>query len=187
MLAGLLSVAMLGAPHVAAADSSGVSEDVPVPGGTAALAKALEIDPVPDRARFAAELVRIIYEDTKGHRATERSKFRQLLAYLERIDQQRAQFERVPVPLPSVVWSEVLQRPVDPAHLFAIVMTDAAAAFLVRGLAALDEETLQFFVDHPSMVRQLYKRGAPAFATFAAHLRVRANRIVVPGGEQAVP
>ena len=79
---------------------------------------------------------------------------------------------KVPVPLPSVVWSEVLRRPVDPAHLFAIVMSDAAAAFLVHGLAALDDETLQFFVDHPAAVRQLYERGAPAFATFAAHLQV---------------
>ena len=53
-LAGLLSVAMLLAPRLVAAAAPGVSEDVPVPGGTAALAKALEIDPVPDRARFAA-------------------------------------------------------------------------------------------------------------------------------------
>ena len=80
-----------------------------------------------------------------------------------------------------------MRRPVDPAHLFAIVMSDAAAAFLVHGLAALDDETLQFFVDHPAAVRQLYERGAPAFATFAAHLQVRANRVVVPGGDQAVP
>ena len=53
-LAGLLSVAMLLAPRLVAAAAPSVSEDVPVPGGTAALAKALEIDPVPDRARFAA-------------------------------------------------------------------------------------------------------------------------------------
>ena len=190
---------MLVAPRLVAAAAPGVSEDVPVPGGTAALAKALEIDPVPDRARFAAEVARIIYDDTKQRRTDVDSKFRQLSAYLETIDRHESastrgntvradsQFERVPVPLPSVVWSEVLRRPVDPAHLFAIVMSDAAAAFLVHGLAALDDETLQFFVDHPAAVRQLYERGAPAFATFAAHLQVRANRVVVPGGDQAVP
>src|SRR5688572_24891428 len=185
-LAGVLSVAMLVAPRLVATAAPVVSEDVPVPGGTAALAKALDIDPVPDRARFAAELARIIYDDTKGRRADVRSKFHQLSVYFAtvRVD---AQFERVPVPLTSVVWSEVLRRPVDPAHLFAIVMSDAAAAFLVHGLAALDDETLQFFVDHPAAVRQLYERGAPAFATFAAHLQVRANRVVVPGGDQAVP
>ena len=198
-LTGLLSVAILVAPRLVAAAAPVVSEDVPVPGGTAALAKALEIDPVPDRARFAAELARIIYDDTKQHRTYERSKFRLLSAYLERIDRQHsastrgntvsadAQFERVPLPLPSGVWSEVLRRPVDPTHLFAIVMSDAAAAFLVHGLAALDDETLQFFVDHPAALRQLYERGAPAFATFAAHLQVRSNRVVVPGGDQAAP
>ena len=198
-LAGLLSVAMLVAQWLGAAAAPGVSDDVPVPGGTASLAKALEIDPVPDRARFAAELARIIYDDTKQRRTDPRSKFRQLLTYLETIDRQDAAstrgntvrtdspLERVPVPLPSAVWSEVLRRPVDPAHLFANVMSDAAAAFLVHGLAALDDETLQFFVDHPAAVRQLYERGAPAFATFAAHLQVRANRVVVPGGDQAVP
>src|SRR5262245_20198934 len=198
-LAGLLSTVMMIAPRVVAAAAPGVSEDVPVPGGTAALAKALEIDPVPDRARFAEELARIIYQDTKPRRMSVGSKFRQLNAYLETIEREEltstrgntvpadAQLERVPVPLPSVVWSEVLRRPVDPAHLFAIVMSDAAAAFLVHGLAALDDDTLQFFVDHPAAVRQLYERGAPAFATFAAHLQVRANRVVVPGGDQAVP
>ena len=59
---------MLVAAAVGAATAPGVSEDVPVPGGTAALAKALEIDPVPDRARFAAEVARIIYDDTKERR-----------------------------------------------------------------------------------------------------------------------
>jgi hypothetical protein len=177
---------MLVAPRSVAAAAPGVSEDVPVPGGTAALAKALEIDPVPDRARFAAELARIIYDDTKQRRASPRSKFRQLSTYFATV-RADAQSERVPVPLTSAVWSEVLRRPVDPAHLFAIVMSDAAAAFLVHGLAALDDETLQFFVDHPAAVRHLYDRGAPAFATFAAHLQVRANRVVVPGGDQAVP
>ena len=70
---------MLVAPRLVTAAAPGVSEDVPVPGGTAALAKALEIDPVPDRARFAAELARIIYDDTKQRRTDVRSKFRQLL------------------------------------------------------------------------------------------------------------
>ena len=64
---------MLAAPRLVAAAAPGVSEDVPVPGGTAALAKALEIDPVPDRARFAAELARIICDDSKQRRTDVRS------------------------------------------------------------------------------------------------------------------
>src|SRR5262245_37374344 len=118
-LAGLLSAVMMVVPRLVTAAAPGVSEDVPVPGGTAALAKALEIDPVPDRARFAAELARIIYEDTKQRRTYVQSRFGRLNAYLDTIERQKvtstrgntvpadAQFERVPVPLPSVVWSEV--------------------------------------------------------------------------------
>src|SRR5687767_15781720 len=94
----LLSVVMLVAPRLAATAAPGVSEDVPVPGGTAALAKALEVDPVPDRARFAAELARIVCDDAKDRRTSPRSKFHRLSAYFAtvRVD---AQFERVPVPL----------------------------------------------------------------------------------------
>src|SRR4030095_7773507 len=45
-----------------------VSQDVPVPGGTAALARALAIEPAPDRGRFMFEITRLVY-DTDG-RAT---------------------------------------------------------------------------------------------------------------------
>ena len=38
-----------------------VSEDVPVAGGTAAMAQAAGISPAPDRARFVAELARVLY------------------------------------------------------------------------------------------------------------------------------
>ena len=60
-LRALLTVSMLVAPLVAAAASPVVSEDVPVPGGTAALAKAIGLAIVPDRARFAAELARVVH------------------------------------------------------------------------------------------------------------------------------
>jgi hypothetical protein len=192
----LLAAAVMVASPVASA-STLLSEDVPVPGGTAALAKAIGLEPVPDLARFAAELARVVYDDTKERRKYGNSKFQKLLAYFESEDRSasslnrgeslpvEAPIERVPIPLPAVVWSEVLRRPVAPARLFAAVMSDAAAALLLHGLAALDDETLQFFVDHPAVARQLYVRGTPAFATFAAHLQIHGSRVVVPGGDGA--
>ena len=45
-----------------------VSEDVPLPGGTAALARALSIDPVPDRGRFVYEVVRLLYNAPEGRK-----------------------------------------------------------------------------------------------------------------------
>jgi hypothetical protein len=193
----LLTVSLLTVPHVAAGASAVVSEDVPVPGGTAALARAIGLDAVPDRARFAAELARVVYGESKEQRKDANSKFRRLIVYFERMERPEsassrgdarsveAPAERVPIPLPAVVWSEVLRRPVAPARLFAAVMSDPAAALLAHGLAALDDETLRFLVEHPAVVRQLYEHGAPAFATFGARLRVRSNRVATPGGEGA--
>ena len=52
--------------HPAAA--AAVSEDVPVPGGTVALAQALGIDPAPDRGRFVYEIARLLYNSPEGRR-----------------------------------------------------------------------------------------------------------------------
>src|SRR4051794_4680492 len=46
--------------HLAAAEAP--FQDLPVPGGTAALAHTLGIDPVPDRSRFIAEVTRLAYD-----------------------------------------------------------------------------------------------------------------------------
>src|SRR5262245_26133259 len=51
-----------------AATAAVVSEDVPLPGGTAALARALAIDPVPDRGRFLYEIIRLLYNAPEGRR-----------------------------------------------------------------------------------------------------------------------
>src|SRR5579872_5430890 len=40
-----------------------VSEDVPVPGGTAAFAALASIDPAPDRGRFMSEITRILLQN----------------------------------------------------------------------------------------------------------------------------
>src|SRR5262245_43850823 len=39
-----------------------VYQDMPVPGGTTALARALVIEPVPDRGRFMTEVTRLVYD-----------------------------------------------------------------------------------------------------------------------------
>src|SRR6266446_177702 len=54
-----LIVAAFGAQSSAASD---VSEDVPVPAGTAAIARELGLATVPDRARFVAEITRLVYD-----------------------------------------------------------------------------------------------------------------------------
>ena len=48
--------------------ASVISEDVPVPGGTAAFAQAFGIDPVPDRSLFLYEIIRLLYNAPEGRR-----------------------------------------------------------------------------------------------------------------------
>src|ERR671931_344411 len=55
--------------HLAAATA--VSEDVPVPGGLAAFARTLGIDPVPDRGRFMYDVTRLLF-DNDPQRSPER-------------------------------------------------------------------------------------------------------------------
>ena len=57
--------------------------DVPVIGGTAALSRALGIDPAPERARFMTELVHVIYDAPQGKSASRDALRAQVAAYLE--------------------------------------------------------------------------------------------------------
>ena len=56
---------------------------------------------------------------------------------------------------------------------------------ICHGLTALDDETLQFFADHPSLVSRLYERSAPAFAAFSGSIRIRGNRVVPAGAPRS--
>ena len=171
--------------------ATSVSQDVPVPGGAAGLARALGIDPVPDRGRFIAELTRLAY-DTETRNPTA-ALFLQALRQAILKGQRPTlkgdgSVELVPVPLTAEVWSNaVFRRRVAPEDLIISIIADRQAALLCHGLASLDDETLQFFVEHTSLLSRLYERAAPVFATFAGNLHVRANRVVPPGGADAVP
>ena len=176
--------------HLAAAVA--ISEDVPVPGGTTAFARALAIAPAPDRGRFIAEITRLAY-DTDSRNPT-------AVAFLNalRLPQARGKkaplpfeagvFELVPVPLTSELWSNaVFRRRVPPDELITTILADRQAALICHGLAALDDETLQYFAEHTSLISRLYERNAPAFAVFSGSLRIHANRVVPAGGPDAVP
>lgn len=183
------AVVLVVLPRLAAASPGRSSQDVPVPGGVTALARALGIE-VPDRARCITEVVRLVYEDSRPRRDAKDSRALRLQAYLRAQGPQASPVasESVPMPLSAAVWSQaVFRRPVRPTELFAAVMFDPEAALVAHGLAALDDETLGFLADHPALVTWLYEVGAPVFATLAAHLRIHDGRVVPPGGPVAVP
>jgi hypothetical protein len=86
------------------------------------------------------------------------------------------------------VWSKaVFQRSVAPRDLVIEILANRQASLLCHGLAALDDETLEYLADHPSILTQIYLLGAEPFAVFAERIRVQGGRIVPPGGHEAIP
>jgi hypothetical protein len=172
--------------HPAAAGA--VSEDVPLPGGTAALAQALGIDPVPDRGRFVYEITRLLYNVPEGRKPSADAF---LLAVRQAASRGRPQIdpraaEIVPVPLTADLWSSaIFRRKVAPAELVTTIVADRSAALLCHGLAALDDATLAYIADRPLLLERIYERSAPAFAAFSGNLHIQGNRVVPPGGDAA--
>src|SRR5206468_8153889 len=168
---------------------SPISEDVAVPGGTAALAASLGIDPVPDRARFAAEVTRLVYDIPAGRNALTDARLDRVRALIAASPQGTdAPGELVPIPLTTALWSQsVFHRPLTNAAVLAAILGDRDASLLCHGLSGLDDETLAFFADHPGLVTRLHERASTAFGGFSRALRIRGGRVVTPGGQDAVP
>ncbi len=66
------------------------------------------------------------------------------------------------------------------------MLSDRSTALLYHGLAGLDDETLAWLGPERETLRHLL-RHAGAFAVFGPSVRVRAGRVVVPGGAEAEP
>jgi hypothetical protein len=178
--------------HLPAAPAS-TFEDVPVPGGVDAFAGALAIDPTPDRGRFMFELTRLVHENPGGRKPP-------VVAFLQMLALQPGRGARdfaasdfrgtelVPVPLTAELWSRaVFHRKVTRDELVGAIVADHIASLLCHGLSTLDDRTLEYIAEHPSILSKLVERGAPAFAVFANSLRISGNRIVPPGAPESTP
>ncbi|HEV2984912.1 MAG TPA: hypothetical protein VGX46_11000 [Vicinamibacterales bacterium] len=192
-LGSLLFTALIAVFPARVALAAVPAEDVPVPGGSTALARALGIDPAPDRGRFLYEITRLIHDNPEGRRPVTElflQSLRQPAGRGKRAVRpapDRAATDLVPVPLGVDVWSEaVFHRRVARDELVTAIIADRLASLLCHGLASLDDQTLQFFGDHPALVTKIYERLAPTFAAFSGSLRVRANRVVPPSDRDDV-
>ena len=183
----LLSLTIVAAFQAPLAAAVAITEDVPVPGGTAALARALGIDPVPDRSRFLFELTRLIYDNADGRNQVATAFLQSLAQPANRRKPTPAaaadgRSELVPVPLSAELWSSaVFHRKVSRDELVMAIVSDRTASLVCHGLAALDDQTLQFIAEHSGILTRLYERSAPAFAAFSSSLHIRANSVVPPG------
>jgi hypothetical protein len=163
-----------------------------VPGGPAALAAALAIDPVPDRGRFMSEVTRLVYQGELHGSSTvlfldtvrRSAKNRLPMAAIR----PSGQSDLVPVPLSADIWGDaIFHRRVARDELVLSIVSDPQAALLCYGLSQLDDETLGFMAGHPSLLSHLYERSGPMFAAFSGSVRVRDNRVVPPGDAEAAP
>ena len=154
--------------------------DVPVPPSVIALADRLGVDLTHDRANFMSDIARLLYTSADSKPP--------VLTGPHVIESADAPPVSVPVPLSSAVWSRaVLHRALLPNQLLVAILSDRRATLLGRGLAGLDDETLDYFADHPQLLTYLYERAAASFAAFGGDLRIHQGRIVPPGGAAAVP
>jgi hypothetical protein len=174
----LLSYGAVGARQPA------VRTAAPLPIPAADLARTLDVSVV-DRGRIMLDAVRILFDAPDGFDEGDRTRRQQLTRAIASPD--RKQGETIPLPLDPSVWREsILQRPASDSDIIAAILTDRRLALLYHGLAALDDETLAWLGPDRETLQHLLRRPG-AFGTFGRSIRVRANRVVVPGGAEAEP
>ena len=160
-----------------------------MPGGIASVAQAIGIAVVPDQARFAAELARVLYDPQE--RTSADSKFRRFIAYLKTAERSestsngggrrrrgagrtcaRSRFRRRSARASGAPF----RRRVYSAH--------SCPTRPRRPLCtALQRSTMRRWGSSRIIRRSsgMYEDGASAFAAFAAHLAVHDNRVTPPG------
>lgn len=159
-----------------------LAEDVPLPLAVAVVAERAGIDPERNRARFMADLAQALYASPDARSP--------VVAGAPRVavPENPAAPLTIPVPLPLPVWeSAVFGHLVPSNQLVATIVQDRRAMLLCRGLSGLDDDTLAYLVEHPSIVTLLYQRGAPVFAVFGSSLHIHQGRVVTPGGREFEP
>ena len=93
--------------------------------------------------------------------------------------------DSVRVPLNPELWQRViLQGRTEPDSLVSAILTDRASSLLYLGLAALDDQTLLWLVDHPETLLH-FRKHPELFAAFGRSLHIHDGRVDVPGGADA--
>jgi hypothetical protein len=181
----LVVCVLLSLPAAASAAGSSFTDDVPVRGGIAALADVIPISPAPDRARFLSEAIRVVYSWPQGGPYSNEPMRRRIADFLAGAKSRSAD-DDIPVPLTADLWSRaVFHRTVSRDDLAGAILADRTAALLAYALAGVDDETLQFFADHPALLSRIAERAPAVFGAFGESIRVHNGHVIAPGGETA--
>jgi hypothetical protein len=154
-----------------------------VPGGRDTL-RALGVPDSRERAAVMIDLIRRLHLSPKAPLELEAA-----VGQLRQVPRRVATPLLLPMPLSPAVWNQlVFRRAVPPERLFAEILGDERARLLFHGLAGLDPDTRRWLVGQPDLLRWFLAsdQAARSFAWFAPALRIRANRLVIPGGELGV-
>jgi hypothetical protein len=162
--------------------------DVPVRGGSRALAELAGVDTTGPRAQLLLDVTRLIYDLRQRENTSERRRG-PLRAHVVGMPAMSVEpGDTVPVPLSADVWSTaIFGRAVAHDGLVAAILADRNAALLYYGLFAADEGLLEFLASHRTLLTFLYKQHAAAFSTLGRSVIVREGRIVLPGGPDVTP
>jgi hypothetical protein len=151
-------------------------EDLLVPGGTVSLLAAVGVRVPVDQDRAFLVAVRALH--ARQSITPGKGPIAAVQKHLAAAVQARDASDRVPALLPHARWEEaVFGQKVGAERLAARILGDRKAALLYYGLFSLDDETLAFFVGHPSLVSAIYRRNAAAFAAFADAVAVHSGRV----------
>jgi hypothetical protein len=135
-----------------------------------------------DRSRFVLDVVKTLYASNSGETdPQQREKIRAMLFAPAPAG------ESVPLPLDASIWREaLLPRQAPDNQILASILSERSTALLYHGLAGLDDETLAWLGPERDTLRHLL-RHAGAFGAFGPSVRVKAGRVVVPGGADDEP
>src|SRR6476661_9560466 len=93
--------------------------------------------------------------------------------------------DSVRVPLNPELWQRViLHERTEPDSLVSAILSDRTASLLYLGLAALDDQTLVWLVDHSETLLH-FRKHPELFAAFGRSLHIQNGRVDVPGGADA--
>lgn len=163
-----------------AESATAVRQSALIPGSVATLSAALGLGTA-DPATVMLRVIRQVYGGSDVQAQQSRTA---LLAFL---NQAELSGDRVPLPLGEELWTgAILQGSPDHAGLITTILRDRGSALVYYGLAALDDETLQWISAHRPTLLHVQKHPE-IFAAFCRSLHIRDGRIIVPGGRDAEP
>ncbi|MGH9347344.1 MAG: hypothetical protein ACRD26_08765, partial [Vicinamibacterales bacterium] len=148
----------------------------------AAVFRAAGLDDVAEPASSVLTLIRLLHATPAGADAA-----RSMTAVEQAPTGGDAVYVTVPLPLPHSAFLAMLPIGTTVEMLFPALIRDRRAALFYYGVMAMDAETRGFLAARPTLTRDLARQHAGAVAAFGRSVRVERDRVVVPGGDAAIP